>query len=143
MPVQLADLKRDRRTVTIDLPMGENDDGEMTTEPIVVTYRPSAYTANAELDFNDKLKGDWKSEMALAFVHTLVVEWDLMDGDEKYPLWPQHPDNFKPDGTIKSAKEGYDHDLPCLAALPQPFMGHVIAGIAGDMGKAAAASNAS
>jgi hypothetical protein len=121
MGVKLVDLKRDQRTILIPISLGENADGEQVTEDLRVTYRPSAYTANAELDFNSKLKGDWKSEMGLAFVHTLVIEWDL-EGEDGQPV------------AITMA---------ALADLPSSFVGEVIAGIGKDMGKAAERSNAS
>lgn len=118
MPVKLIDLKRNQRTVSIPVSMGTNDDGEEVNEHLVVTYRPSAYTANAELNWNAKRDGDWKSEMGMQFVLDLVISWDLEDDDGVYPI-------------TKDA----------LAELPTDFIGLIIGGIAGDMGKAGARSS--
>lgn len=120
MGVKLADLTADRRKVAIPLNMGENPDtGEQNVQDLNVVYRPSAYTANTEKELNVLRQSDWKSEMGLTFLTTLVVSWDLEEDD----------------GTP------YIITKESLASLPSTFISQVMAGIAGDMGKAAARSN--
>ncbi len=122
MGIKLADIKADRRQITVELDMGESPEtGEKVTEALVVVYRPSAYTANTELTLNSLRQSEWKSEMGLAFLEALVVSWDLeQDDGEPYPI----------------TKES-------LAELPSTFIAMVMYGVAGDMGKAVARSNGS
>lgn len=133
--VKVSDLTSNRTTITVQIPMGLNEDGEMMHEPLVVVYRPNAYTANTELDLNEKRDSTWKSALGLSFVNALIESWDLQTDDgEPYPLWIEHPDNLAGDGGRKSVKDGYNSDLPCLAALPSNFIGQVIEGVSEDMG---------
>lgn len=113
MPVKLVDLKRDRRTVTIPVLTGNDELGNEHFDDLKLTYRPSGYTPNAELAFNEALKDEWKSKMALDFITTLVTEWDL-EGEDDAP---------------------YPITLAAVADLPTPFITSIITGIAEDMGK--------
>lgn len=117
MGIKLADIKADRRKVAIELTLGENPEtGEEVTETLNVVYRPSAYTANSELELNQLRDSNWKSEMGLRFVEMLVVSWDLEDDDgNPFPINTQS-----------------------LADLPSSFIGRVVGGIGDDMGKALA-----
>lgn len=122
MGVQLVDLKKDRRTVIIPICIGQvPETGEDLMADLNVTYRPSGYTANTELEFNAMLEGKWKSEMGLEFLLRLLIEWDLEeDEDVPYPL-----------------------EKAALGDLPSDFITQVIRGVSEDMGKARARSNGS
>lgn len=115
MGIRLVDLTKDRRTLTVPIAVGEDDAGEPTTEPLVLVYRPSAYTANTEREMNVLRESDWKSALGLSFVETLVVSWDLEDDGKPFPIEKER-----------------------LAELPSNFISAVISGIADDMGKALA-----
>lgn len=113
MAVKLVDLQRDQRTVKVDIPIAEDDDGAVIYDQLVVTYRPSAYTGKTEKELNEILKGDVKSAMGIEFVKRLVISWDLEAEDgSPYPL-----------------------SEDALYELPGTFIGDVITGVAGDMGK--------
>ena len=108
MPVKLVDLKRDQRTIEIQIYLGDEEE-----ETLTVTYRPSEYSSKAEAELNESLAGDLKSRMGTEFVRRLVLSWDLIGEDgEPYPI----------------TDEG-------LAELPSTFIGDVVGGVAKDMGK--------
>ncbi len=118
MPIQLSDLRKDRRTIPVQLRVGSDDVGEPVYEELTVTYTPSKFTADFDLSLNEILEGKWKLAWGLAFVGEMVTEWDLMDGDAVIGL-----------------------DQKSLAALPNELIGYVIRAITADMGKVQADSN--
>lgn len=66
MPITLADLKKGRRTISVALPEGT----------VTMTYRSGEVTLASfeELATITRMVANW------------VESWDLMDGDEMYPI---------------------------------------------------------
>lgn len=119
MPIKLTDLKRDRRTLTIPIVVGQDELTNDVTEDLVLTYQPSKNTPRSEQAFNEALKDEWKSKAAIGFLTNMVVDWDLQDdGGDPYPITED-----------------------AMAELPQAFLTAIIKAIGDDMGKGQAPSS--
>lgn len=111
--MRLEDLRKNLRHVVVEVNIGQNEVGEEQTEKLIFTYRPSELTPDMTRRLGASLESEWKAEWSLKYLVALLVEWDLLDGDEPYPI------------TLES-----------LAVLPDYFLGQVIAALTEDMGKA-------
>lgn len=72
MPLNLANIKNDKRTIKADTLWGECE----------VTYKPSALTPAVE----DKIREAESNQQNCEVFVSIVTAWDVMDGDKPYPL---------------------------------------------------------
>jgi hypothetical protein len=84
--MQLSELQADQRTISVPTSAGE----------LKVTYRPSVLTPRFELEMRRQSREARESdddEKAVRVLSELLVrllaDWDLYDGEEKYPLEPE------------------------------------------------------
>lgn len=99
MPISLAELKSNTRTVVIPY----------FDDAVRVTYLPSELTPTVESQIRVSAVEDDNSVM-LDVLSRLIVEWDVMDGDEPLPHTPE-----------------------VLTHLPTPFLSAIFQGIREDM----------
>lgn len=75
MPLNLANLKHNTRSVSIDY----------FGEPVNLTYRPSEMTPATEAELQGAADEE-RTEVMVRTVARLVTAWDVMDGDEPLPI---------------------------------------------------------
>jgi hypothetical protein len=85
MPIRLADLTKEIRTVTKHF--------EGTEDTLTITYRPRAWTPSIHAALLEAIDRGRTPEALVINLSTLVVEWDLLDDDGK-PI-PTTPESLR------------------------------------------------
>jgi hypothetical protein len=85
MPIRLADLTKEARTVTKTF--------EGTEDTLTITYRPRAWTPSIHAALMEAINSGQTPEALVINLSTLVVEWDLLDDDGK-PI-PTTPESLR------------------------------------------------
>lgn len=103
MPVKLHNLTEDSREVVV----------EYGGEECKVTYRPSAFTPNAEEQLRAASKGEGgESAVLVSLLSQMLVSWEVLD------------DSGEPIGT----------DIDTIKSLPYVFIGAVFEAVSKDVG---------
>jgi len=72
--MQVSTLQKSTRKIQVSVSEGE----------LSVEYRPAAYTAEVEMMMLEAEKSPLSTMCKL--IEKIVVSWDLMDGDQPYPV---------------------------------------------------------
>ncbi len=73
MPIKLADLAKQTKTVTVAF--------EGAEEPLTVTYRPRFLTPARQVAFEEAARAGRHTELLTEGIVGLVAEWDLLSDD--------------------------------------------------------------
>ena len=76
MPLQISDLGKERRTFT----------WEYLGEEVNVTYNIYQFTPEMEDDILSRRDDDEMAGLLVDNLLSIVIDWDVMDGDHKVPL---------------------------------------------------------
>jgi len=78
MAIELADLLRDERKLTVKVAAGE----------LEITYRPSAFTAAAEERYLDAIENKRVNYAYAQALSEILTDWDLTRNGEVIPIIP-------------------------------------------------------